>query len=155
MINESNVEFIIKPGKIYREFRLVPVAVERKPKYQFLGKIQRYTVRVEELICCLVSPDKKSGVFIDSAGVDYIISLKELQEKLTFVNVKYQKKIIPRFLFKRGSKESSAYWLGKFLSSPDVKKRYKGWISPNGVVGDLILEESFITYKEGKEIMEV
>lgn len=150
-LNESNSNFRIIPGSVYRENRLIPVVANKKAKgaYAFLNDIRRSTVRTEELVCCLMLPDGSEGVFVDSEGREYLISKKELKEKITFVNAKFQKRVIPRYMFKRGSKAEYKSWVNKFIVRGDISKRYKGWVSANGVVGDEVLEEGYTPIKVG------
>lgn len=148
-LSESNIEFRIRPGSVYRENRLVPVTGTVKGKFAFLNSIKRETIKSEDLICCLKSVDGSQGVFVDTSGREYVITQEELESKLTFFNSKYRKTIIPRYTFRRGSKEEFLYLMDKFLVSSETKKRYKGWVSERGVVGEENISESFSLYRVG------
>lgn len=148
-LNESNIEFKIKPGSVYRENRLMPVTTKYKGSISMLRDIKRSTIKSEELVCCLISPDESEGIFVDVNGTDYVITSEELQEKLTFINSKFRKTIIPRYTFRRGSKEGFKYLMDRFLSI-DMGGRYKGWKSVYGIVGETEMNESVGRYKEGR-----
>ena len=151
MLNESIHEIGIRIGSVYRENRLIPITTGKKATgvYAFLNKVRRSTVRSEDLVCCLALPDTSEGVFLDSSGREYLITQKELKEKIEFVNAKFQKRVIPRYTYKRGSKKEYAHRVAKFLVGADISKRYKGWVSANGVVGQELLSEGFTRYKVG------
>ena len=148
---ESNVEFRIRPGAVYRENRLIPVAGSKaNGKYAFLNGIKRSTIISEDMICCLMLPDGSEGVFIDTEGREYMITKEELEEKLTFINSKFRKTVIPRFLYRRGAKEGYKYLIDKFLMANSTSKRYKGWKSEYGIVGEETLTEAYRPYKVGE-----
>lgn len=147
---ESHVEFRIRPGVVYRENRLIPIAGSKmKGRYSFLNGVKRSTIISEDLICCLMLPDGSEGVFIDTEGREYMITKEELHDKLTFINSKFRKTIIPRFLYRRGSKEGYKYLIDKFLMANSTSRRYKGWRSEYGTVGEETLTEAYRPYRVG------
>lgn len=149
-LGESNVEIRIQPGVVYKENRLIPVVTKpAKGNLVFLNSIKRHTIKTEDMVCCLSSPDGSEGIFLDSTGREYLVTLDELSERLSFVNSRFCKKSIPRYIFRRGSKEQYGYLTRKFLLEPSTRRKYKGWITEDGVLGDEVLNESYIDVLDG------
>lgn len=128
----------MKPGLVVRENRLIPVTTKSKSNLEkILGKINRHTVRNETLVCAMVSPDGKTGVFIDESGKEYLLTDKEISARIQYVNAKYVKKDIPQYVTLKKSVESYKEQVKDFVERSDTPKRYKDWTAYDGtIVGD-------------------
>ena len=123
----------MKPGIVIREKRLIPVTSKANSKIEkMLGKIDRSTLRDEVLICAMVSPDGKTGVFLDDTGREYLIKEKDLSEKLVYITSKYVKKETQRYV--RAKQNISQYenLVKDFITKSDTPKRYTDWLVPEG-----------------------
>lgn len=124
----------MRPGIVIREKRLIPVSTKQKNTKleKIIGNIQRSTLRDEILVCAMVSPDGKTGVFLDDTGREYLIKEKELDEKITYISSKYVRKQVDKYA--KAKKNASAYedLVRDFITRPDTSKRYQDWVLPDG-----------------------
>lgn len=142
IIKRNKEDMKVKAGVVLREKRLIPVTTPSNNKKldKILSGIKRSTLRDEILVCVLASPDGKEGVFLDDTGREYLITEKELQEKLQYISSKYVRKEVMHYAVAKKSASEYEDLIKKFLEKPDTPKRYKGWTAPDEFKEDILIE---------------
>ena len=145
---------IFRAGQCYRENRMLPVLTKALRNSPTLNTqdIARSTIKGEDMYCLLVQPTGNNAIFIDVKGTEYLVSKAELNQTFSYRNSFFVKKEIPLYTVRRGIVDKFDDVVDSTLERPDIIRKYKGWISPYGVLGevdDSELEESSGKYQVG------
>lgn len=128
---------IFRAGQCYRENRMLPVLTKALRNSPTLNTkdIARSTIKGEDMYCLLVQPNGNNAIFIDVKGTEYLVSKAELNQTFGYRNSFFVKKEIPLYTVRRGISDRFDDVVDSSLERPDIQRKYKGWISPYGILG--------------------
>ena len=102
----------LKVGGVYRENRVFPVIMGATLAFNLNQRV--YTVRGTDFVCALSDPQGKTGIFIDMQGNEHSFDTQDLNGQLKYTGSNLRKKVIPRFILRRGVKEKFSLVLSQF-----------------------------------------